>query len=75
MYLQMIDSITSSAPPPIDISRKSRYIREISMSVYPIPPQYCKHASGISLDKRPAFNLSMDASLVTSLPFMYNPVE
>ena len=38
MYLQRILSITSSAPPPIDIRRRSLCILEtITSSVYPIP--------------------------------------
>ena len=33
MPLQMMPSMISSAPPPIEVSRESRYMREISLSV------------------------------------------
>ena len=41
----------------------------------PIPPQNWRQLSPTSLAKRPPFNLAMDASLVTSLPLMYNAAE
>ena len=72
--LQMIDSITSSAPAPIESSRISRNIRLISTSaVYPIPPQYCRHESVSSRARRPALSFAIDASFVTSWPLRYRP--
>lgn len=41
----------------------------------PIPPQYWRQLSLSSLARRPPFNLAMDASLVTSLPLMYNAAK
>src|SRR5262249_22970049 len=69
MCLQMIRSITSSAPPPIEARRPSRYARESGLShVKPMPPQYCRQASGTSRESRPALSFAIDASSVTSSP-------
>lgn len=49
--------------------RPHLYIRLTSTSfVNPIPPQYCRHESVTSRASRPAFNLHIEASLVTSSP-------
>ena len=45
MYLQMIDSITSSAPAPIDNNRKSLKVTQQGMTLdiqyrVKVPPQY-----------------------------------
>merc|ERR1711970_17298 len=69
IVLAMMPSITSSAPPPILCSLKSLYILLIETSlVNPIPPQYCRHSSGIFLQSFPDLYLHMEASCVTSLP-------
>jgi len=36
-----------------------------------MPPQYCRHASGISLANRPAFNFTIEAIFVTLCPIQY----
>src|SRR3954469_8601228 len=62
-------SMTSSAPPPIDVRRLSREARLTGVSlVKPIPPQYCQRAPVSPRASRPAFSLAMAASFVTSSP-------
>lgn len=72
MYLQMIDNMTSSAPPPMESRRLSLQARLTSTSeVKPIPPQNCRHESGTSRTNLPALSFSIDASLFTSFPSKY----
>ncbi len=74
--LQIMDNMTSSAPPPMESRRRSRYILLTSTSdVYPIPPQYCIQESVTSREIRPAFSFAIEASLVTSCPLRYRPAE
>merc|ERR1719318_160010 len=69
MPLQMIPSITSSAPPPIEVSLMSLYILLTRTSlVNPIPPQNCRQESATSLRSLPHLSLHMLASIVASSP-------
>ena len=74
--LQITESIISSAPPPMEVSRESRYILLIRVSaLYPIPPQHCRHESDTSLAKRPVFYFAMLASKFTSSPLVYKSMK
>ena len=74
--LQMMPSITSSAPPPIESRRVSRKARDAGLShMKPMPPQYCRQASATSRVSLPHLSLAIEASLVTSLPLTYSAVE
>src|SRR5690606_10498027 len=69
MVLARMPSITSSAPPPMEARRPSRYRREtLFSSVYPMPPQNCRQVSGTRRFRRPALSLAMVAHSVTSSP-------
>src|SRR5690606_34505602 len=60
--LQMMPSMISSAPPPIDMRRVSRYARDAGLShMKPMPPQYWRHESETSRTRRPALSLAIDA--------------
>ena len=72
MNLQIIWSIISSAPPPIDVKRPSLNCCEIGFSaVNPIPPQNWRHESAHSLISRPVLSLPIEANCVTSSPWTY----